>query len=217
MQHHISNLIGRGRSPCGVFQAIGCLLVAMLVIVVCPIGSVHSATISLGDHLLAFDTTLEVDILIDGTEMVDALDFFLEVEDGAAGAPRINSVTFQSPGALFDTAGTTTIGPLPGSSDQRTAFTVFTIPTPVTISDGLLLATVELSAVGVGNGTFLLELDNVSGFDTRFLNGLTPIVPTLFSGTITVFGAPFNFTPEPTTVLMVTMGMLPMLFRRRSR
>ena len=180
-----------------------------LVFVVALLASsvLHAAVIDVGVHNIGPNTITSVPISIrpqSGDPSIAGMNLAVQIGDGTGG-PVIKSVNLDS-NTLFDGNNTGSIDQ--GSLSRQAFWRITTATGAVPVIDGII-ATLEIDATGLTEGSFALTLSSVLGAPTELLSpSATPIDLTVNDGQI-------NIIPEPTSALLLGVGGILLGSRRR--
>lgn len=164
--------------------------VCMLMLLVSS--ALEAAVIDVGVHNIAANVVTSIPISIRSQEGSDphvaGMNIAIQIGDGSSG-PVIKSVNLDSD-TIFD--GNNTGSTNQGSLDRQAFWGITTAAGSIPITDGLI-ATIEVDAAGLTEGSFALTLSSVLGAPTELLDtSASPIGLMVVDGQI-------NIVPEPGT------------------
>ncbi len=182
------------------------VIVSLIVLLFAVSPALAQPTIVVGDRELLPDTADQtIAISVSGGDAVAGLDFFVQIDTGAAG-PVITDLDILT-GTIFDGNNN---GGSPLFQDNWTAAFITTTTTGTVAADGLLATvTVDTTGLQFGDGPWMMTLD-FGTFTTSFAGVAANITP----GTLSI-------VPEPSTVVMLlgvlALAPLAYFFQRRKK
>lgn len=171
----------------------------------------NAAVITVGSHTLLPNLAgQQVQLFVTGGEMIQGIDFNLQVADGGPGAfgtivgPKITAVDLMT-GTVF--AGNSGGSSDPGSVPQLAIRAITTNPGTFVAANGLL-ATVTVDTTGFATGTWAFSMSSTANGPTK-LFGVPNPVTTILDGSLAVV------VPEPAGMAGAAFLVGGLLLRRR--
>ncbi len=153
--------------------------------------------IVLGNYVMPTNTTGNViDVFVTGGDVVQGLNFVMDVNNNQPGGPVITAIDIVGPGTIFGPNNTGQVNPNPPPAFKVKATTT---TASGTVSANGLLAHVTFSTIGMQPGVYPLRMTGMATAGGGTATNFAGIAANITNGTIGM--------PEPSTLALAALGL----------